>query len=64
VDGIMRNVYQPNTPNAVHARLHALEARITSLLIQLADTRQERDRLLAQVNLLQSSRDSEGWRQP
>jgi Tfp pilus assembly protein PilO len=60
----MRSIYQPHSPAALKARLASLESRVTSLLIQLADTRRERDALLSEISLLQSGRDLEGWRLP
>jgi hypothetical protein len=60
----MRSIRLPNDPAALRARLQTLEAKITSLLIQLADTRQERDALKTELERLRSLQDADGWRLP
>ena len=62
MDGTMRHVRTPNSPEALRARLAILESRETSLLIRLADLRLERDALKLEVERLQSDLAAETWR--
>lgn len=58
----MRFVRTPGSPQALANRLLILESKITSLLIQLSDTRRERDAAKLEVERLQSEAASEAWR--